>query len=71
MDKLLSILEDENGRLSTTRVVFLLVAMCIVTEWQYAIWSGIQWTPDAWRLSILGGTSLVKLIQKPFEKKPV
>lgn len=69
MDKLLSILEDENGRLSTTRMVFLLVASCIVTEWQHAIWSGIPWAPDAWRLSILGGTSVVKLIQKPFENK--
>jgi len=67
---ILSILQDGNGQLSTTRVVLLLITLCVVTEWQHAIWSGITgWTPDGWKLSLLGGMSGMKLIQKPFEKK--
>ncbi len=67
---ILSILQDENGQFSTTRVVMLLMALCLVTEWQHAIWAGVEnWTPDVWKLSLLGGMSGMKLIQKPFEKK--
>jgi hypothetical protein len=67
---IMSIFQDENGQLSMTRMVLLLVTLCIVTEWQVAIWlSDGAWTPDAWRMSILGGTGVMKLIQKPFEKK--
>ncbi len=67
----LSILNDENGQCSTTRVALLLVMVCIVTEWQYAIWSGTVWTPDTWKMTLLGGLLGTKLIQKPFEKKNV
>jgi hypothetical protein len=67
---IMSIFQDENNQLSMTRMVLLLVVLCIVTEWQKAIWGGdTAWTPDAWRMGILGGTGVMKLIQKPFEKK--
>ena len=67
---IMSIFQDENGQLSMTRMVLLLIVLCIVTEWQRAIWSGAHsWTPDMWKLSLLGGMSGMKLIQKPFEKK--
>ena len=65
----LSVFQDENGTFSATRLVMILVAFCIVTEWQHAIWTGVKWTPDMWKLSLLGASSGAKLIQKPFEKK--
>ncbi len=69
MNKWLSILADDNGQLSTTRVVLLLVVICIATEWQYAIWTAVTWTPSTWELAVLGGATGLKIIQKPFEKK--
>tara|TARA_Y100000310_G_C20499350_1_gene723153 strand:- start:36 stop:245 length:210 start_codon:yes stop_codon:yes gene_type:complete len=67
---IMSIFQDENGQYSMTRMVLLLVVLCVVTEWQKAIWGGDStWSPDAWRMSILGGTGVMKLIQKKLEKK--
>lgn len=65
----LSMFQDENGQWSMTRICLFLVMLCLVTEWQKAIWSGVEWSPDAWRMSTLGSTGIMKLYQKHVEKK--
>lgn len=78
MNRLLSILQDENGQLSTMRVGLLIIVLCFATEWQYAIWSGAVtqpaegltgYVPDVKTLVAIFGAFGFKTLQKPFERK--
>lgn len=65
--KLLDIIRDDNGVMSSTRVITLIFTFCIAIDWINAVFTKGAWSPD-WQvitfyLSIMG----FKLGQKPIE----
>jgi len=68
MNKLLSVIQDENGQISTMRCVGIIFAISFIVEWQRAVWTGIDYNPDWGTLTATLATFGFKVIQKPFER---
>lgn len=69
MNKLLSIIEDDNGSLSMMRVMGIVFALSFIVEWQRSVWMGVPYTPDWGTLTATLSMFGFKVIQKPMEKK--
>lgn len=67
MNKLLSIIQDENGQLSMIRVMGVVFCLSFIVEWQKYVWMGGE-PPDINTLIATMATFGFKIIQKPFEK---
>ncbi len=68
MNKLLSLIQDENGQLSMMRMMALLFVLSYIVEQQKYVWLGGA-APDLQSLILALGSIGFKIIQKPFEKK--
>ncbi len=71
MNRLLTIIEDDNGNLSMMRVMGIIFAISFVVEWQRSVWLGSPYVPDWGTLVATLGMFGFKVIQKPFEKPKV
>lgn len=69
MNRLLSIIEDDNGNLSMMRCMGIIFAVSFVVEWQRAVWMGLSYVPDWGTLTATLGMFGFKVIQKPMEKQ--
>ena len=65
--RLLEILSETNGRLSSTRVFMLMVALTAIIDWQKAIWTIGVWNPNPEVLLFILGVLGLKVYQKRVE----
>lgn len=65
--KLLELIQDAEGNLSSTRVVMFLMGISGVISWQHAVWTTGQWAPSITEVSIILGSMGIKTLQKKFE----
>ena len=65
--KLLELIQDSEGNLSSTRVVMFLMGISGVISWQHAVWTIGAWTPSITEVSIILGSMGIKTLQKKFE----
>jgi len=67
--KLSQFLEEDNGRLSSARLLTLLVTIAVIIDWMHAIFTVGIWTPEIQVIGMVLGTMGFKVLQKNKENK--
>ena len=69
MKKLLELIQEDNGNLSSTRAQAWLAIICFCGDYIAHIYRGVQFSPEWTIVGIVLGILGLKIIQKPMEEK--
>ncbi len=67
MERLLQIIQDDKGHLSSVRIIMFLMGISGVVDWQHAVWTSGVWTPTTTTVTIILGSIGFKTLSKKFE----
>lgn len=67
--KILGFVKEDNGGLSSIRLLATMMSICMTIDWMYSVFTVGKWSPDLELIALVLGVITAKVVQKPFEEK--